>query len=682
MNLFKKVTAGGPGPLLHGADYNYEQWLDRPDILDADFAAMKESGCNVMAVGIFSWSMYEAVEGQYDFSWMDTLLDRLEAAGMKAILASPSGSKPAWMSMAYPEVCRVGVNGIRETHGGRHNHCRSSPIYREKTRAINTLLAKRYKNHPALILWHVSNEYNASRCYCEHCLGAFRDWLKERYGDLDSLNKAWWSTFWSHRITDWNQIYPADSSMNGMMLDWARFTSDQSLDFYLAESKPFREITPNIPITTNFMMPDVGLDYYHWAKHVDIVSWDNYPRWHTDGNDPAIAVKTAFYHDFFRSLKGKPFLLMESTPSNTNWQGVSPLKRPGMHQLASLQAIAHGSDSVQYFQWRQSRGGEEKFHGAVMTHFNSTSTRTFQDVKAVGEALLKLGKFQGSQSKNEVALVYDFHSAWALDMAQLPMSLSKRYQDECIAHYEAFWKQGIGVDIIDGSCQDLKAYKIVVAPMLYLIQGGFAEGLETFVQGGGTLVLTYLSALVNESDLCFLGGAPGPLAKIAGLRVEETDALPEGQNQTINVKLPGSESKTYQVRHYADNIHLEGAQPWAWYGSDFLAGKPALTVNTFGAGKVWYQAARSTGEFLGDFYRNLAYQEKLTRAIPWALPPGISAVKRGEGADEAIFVMNFNPFAVELDLGNWQATNILDGTNWTKCVKMDAYSTGVLKQVY
>lgn len=680
MNLFKKVDTGATGPLLHGADYNYEQWLDRPDILDADFAAMKEAGCNVMTVGIFSWAMYEAAEGQYDFSWMDTLMNRLDAAGMKAILASPSGSKPAWMSLAYPEVCRVGVNGIRETHGGRHNHCRTSPVYREKCVAMNTLLAKRYKDHPALILWHVSNEYNASRCYCEHCLGAFRDWLKARYGDLDSLNKAWWSTFWSHRITAWDQIYPADSSMNGMMLDWARFTSDQSLDFYLAESKPFRDLSPGLPITTNFMMPDVGLDYYQWAKHVDLVSWDNYPRWHTDGNDPATAVKTAFYHDFFRSLKGQPFLLMESTPSNTNWQGVSPLKRPGMHRLASLQALAHGSDSVQYFQWRQSRGGEEKFHGAVMTHFNSTATRTFQDVKSVGEALTKLGTLQGTSTRNEVALVYDFHSAWALDMAQLPQSVSKRYQDECIAHYEAFWKQGIGVDIIDGSCQDLGSYKVVVAPMLYLLQDGFAEHLEDFARKGGTLVLTYLTGLVNDSDLCFLGGAPGPLAKAAGLRVEETDALPEGRTLTMKVELPGTQAKEYQVRHYADHLKPEGAEPCGWYTSDFLADTPALAVNNCGKGKVWYQAARSNETFLYDFYHYLARNLGLSQAMEVTLPPGISAVRRGDGPQAVVFLFNFNPFAASFDLGSFRGMDLLEGQVWKGRIKMEAYQGLVLRE--
>jgi beta-galactosidase len=343
--------------ILHGADYNYEQWLDYPAVLDRDFELMKAANCSVMNVGIFSWAMLEPAEDTFDFDWLDELLDRLAGNGLYAILATPSGAKPAWMSQKYPEIRLVGADGRREPHRLRHNHCRTSPVYRRKVRQINTLLAERYANHPALMMWHVSNEYNSRPCYCDYCLQAFREWLQNHYQSLDALNEAWWTTFWSHRYTDWSQIEPVDPSIHGLMLDWKRFISDQVLDFYLMEIEPLKEITPHIAVTTNFMLPDVGLDYWAFAPHLDLISWDSYPRWHSEADEWRVAVKTAFYHDLHRSYKQKPFLLMESTPSVTNWQGISRPKVPGMHLLSSLQAVAHGANGVGYFQWRQSRGG-------------------------------------------------------------------------------------------------------------------------------------------------------------------------------------------------------------------------------------------------------------------------------------------------------------------------------------
>lgn len=648
------------GRLLHGADYNYEQWLDRPEILDQDFEFMKKAGCNAMTVGIFSWTAYEKREGVYSFEWMDRLLDRLHAAGLSAILSTPTGSKPAWLSAKYPETCRVDVHGRREPHGYRHNHCRSSAVYREKCVEINTLLARRYGAHPALLLWHVNNEYNAGRCYCPACLAAFRAWLRKRYGSLEALNAAWWTSFWSHGFGDWDEIYPADSSIHGLMLDWARFTSDQTIDFYLAETRPLRELTPDIPITTNFQTPDVGLDYFEFAKHVDVVAWNSYPRWHVEGNEVGVAVRTAFFHDLYRSTKDAPFLLMESTPSCTNWQGLSPMKRPNMHALSSLQAVAHGSDSVLYFQWRQSRGGEEKFHGAVVSHLASEDTRTFRGVASVGELLSKLPLVARSPVRPEVAVIYDFQNGWALDLVQLSGNVEKRYQEECVAHYAAFWRRGIQADVVDGSARDFSRYKLVVVPMLYMLRPGIAAALSLYVERGGTLVVTYLSGLVDESDLCFEGGAPGPLAKVLGLHVEETDAVSETRPQSMDYRKPGA-SLSFRAKHYADLLRLEGAEVRGSFERDYLARSPAVTCNSYGAGKAWYLAARTEASFLDVFYGDRCAECSVVPSVPWALPSGVSATVRGEGEGAVTFVLNFNEGEVEIDTGGARYRDALSG---------------------
>lgn len=356
--------------IVHGGDYNPDQWIRNKEIWQEDVRLMKLAHVNSVTLGIFSWSLLEPRENEYHFEWLDEVMDLMHENGIGVILATPSGARPAWLAQKYPEVLRVEENGIRNEYGVRHNHCLTSPVYREKVRKINRLLAERYKDHPALTMWHISNEY-CGECHCELCQNAFREWLKERYHhDLEELNAQWWSGFWSHQVSDWSQISSpksrGENHVTALTLSWRRFVSDSHISFYENEIAPLRELTPDIPITTNFMRLYDGIDYQKFASNLDIVSWDNYPAWET-GDNPATAAETAFVHDVFRSMKnGQPFFMMESTPSQVNWFDVNKLPRPSLQELTAVQAVAHGADSVQYFQWRKSRGSHEKYHGAVV----------------------------------------------------------------------------------------------------------------------------------------------------------------------------------------------------------------------------------------------------------------------------------------------------------------------------
>lgn len=633
--------------LWHGGDYNPDQWLDRPDILDEDFRLFPLAGANAVSVGIFAWTKLEPEDGRYDFGWLDSLMDRLAQAGMKAVLATPSGAKPAWMSQKYPEILRVQADRVRDLHGARHNHCYTSPVYRRKAVELNTRLAERYQNHPALALWHVSNEYGGE-CHCPLCQDAFRHWLQKKYGTLEALNKAWWTTFWSHEYTEWSQVESpspqGETSVHGLNLDWKRFVDHQSLDFFLAESAPLRRITPSVGVTVNMMGTYPVLNYWTWAPHVDVISWDAYPRWHNaEYPDADEGSKFAFYHDINRSLKGgKPWLLMESTPSQVNWQPVNRLKAPGMHRLASLQAVAHGSDSVMYFQWRKGRGASEKFHGAVVDHVGHEHTRTFQEVAQVGRDLKALAPVAGSRVPARAAVIYDWENRWVIDDFQGFNKPDRNYEKAVLGFHRALWRQSVACDVPNQD-QDLTGYRLVAAPWLHMLKPGTADRLKAFVEQGGTLVLTFLSGWVNETDLVVQGGFPGPLRPLAGVWAEELDGLWPGQTNRL---LPGQANDLgltdeYTVTSFCEIIHPEGAEVLATYGDDWYAGRPVLTRNKVGRGEVYYLAAQADQRLTDELMKALVRRAGIQPALA-GLPPGVNAQLRSDGVTETLFVMNFN----------------------------------------
>jgi beta-galactosidase len=666
--------------MLHGADYNPDQWRRTPEVWEEDMRLMKEAGCNAMPLGIFSWASLEPTEGQFDFSWLDTIMDKLAANDAFAVLATPSGSKPAWMSKQYPEVCRVNDKGIRDNHARRHNHCRTSPVYRDKARIINTKLAQRYKDHPALLIWHVSNEYNGEPCHCELCYSAFRTWLRARYNeDLDALNHAWWATFWSHAYSDWDEICPVDDSIHGLMLDWKRFSTDQTIDFFKAESAPLREHTPDVPVTTNFMGFSPTLDYWRFAREVDVVSWDSYPPYHDRPDSLRWAVITSLGHDMQRSFKGKPFMLMECSPSVQNWNPISKLKRPGVHKLEALQCIAHGGDTVQYFQWRKSRGGCEKFHGAVLDHYPIEGTRVFQEVAEVGRTLASLDNVVGSSTPAEVAVLFDFENMWALDQTSGPREKRKDYILTCVSHYTPFWSSGVSCDVVNED-SDLTKYKLLIAPMLYMIRPGVAERIDDFVKSGGVFVTTYLSGIAGESDLCFMNGFPGPLRKVMGIWAEEIDALYDDEKVMIRAE-PGGDAGLdglYESVIFCDIIHSEGAKVLATYDSEFYKGSPAVTVNKHGKGRAYYIASRNDAKFHTDFYGHLIETLGLRQALGGPLPDGVTAQTRTDGEKDYIFVLGFNREPVEINLRGAKYTDGDSGEIISGTLAVPPYSTRVL----
>jgi beta-galactosidase len=511
---------------------------------------------------------------------------------------------------------------------------------------------------------------------------AFHEWLEARYGSISALNQAWWTAFWGHTFSSFEEIGLYDWSISAAIIDYKRFVTARTVDFLQHEIAAVRRHSRDVPVTTNLMGMFPGLDYAKLVRDLDVVSWDSYPAWKHDADDWKVASEVSMIHDLNRSFKRKPFLLMESAPGTQQWHSVPKLKRPGVQRLEALQAVAHGSESVQYFQWRKGRGGCEKFHGAVVDHVGTENTRVFRDVAEIGAMLEKLEPVLGTSVEPEAALIYDWENAWGIEQLSGFNNQAKHYDATCRAHYREFWKRGIAVDVVD-SVADLSSYRLVVAPMLYMLRPGVAERLTEFTKRGGTVVATYLTGIVNESDLCFTGGMPGPLRPLFGIWVEDIDGLYPGE--TVSVVPTGENvlglNGSYAARELCAIVHAEGAEVLARYGSDFHAGNPALTRHRVGAGSAYFVASRNDERFLSDFHEGIATDLALRRAFPGALPEGVTAQRRGDGTREFLFLLNATQCEQRLVAEpGFNARNLLDGRTVHEQLTLEPYGVLVLER--
>jgi len=663
---------------FYGGDYNPEQWTpafgsDEEEVWREDMRLMRQAHVNVATVGVFSWVSLQPDEHTFTFGWLDRVMDLLAENQLFACLATGTAAQPAWLSTAYPDVLPVDEQGVRRGHGERQNYCPTSPDFRRLAQNLARRLAARYSDHPALLVWHVSNEYGPS-CYCERCASRFRAWLQARYGSLEAVNLHWNTTFWSHTYTAWEQIIPpgsrAERSVQGLLLDYRRFLSAMNLECYRGEAEILHTATPGIPVTTNFMGTHKPLDYFSWAPYLDIISYDSYP---SRTMSPA---RVAFRHDLMRGLKaGQSWLLMEQTPSQTQWMPYNPLKRPGVLRLQSYQAVAHGADAVMYFQWRQSRGASEMFHGAVVSHAGHEHTRVFGEVAALGAELASLGDgIVGTRLPTRVAIIFSWPNWWNVEYLPGPSS-ALNYVEDVLMYYQMLWEHNIAVDIIPPD-HELRGYDLVIAPLLNMVSREQAASIERFVEQGGTFVTSYFSGVVDEDARAWLGGYPGPLRRTLGIWVEEFDPLePEMDNHVVvaeGVKLPAG---SYRCDTWCDLLHLEGAIALAHYGEEFYAGRPAITEHAFGKGRAIYVATRPERTLIDALLGMLLDELEITS--PLRTPTGIEVTRREGDGRSYLFVLNHNAGPAQISLP-MPMYDLLTGETRTAMLELPARGVAVL----
>ena len=616
--------------IAFGGDYNPEQWPR--ETWAQDMALMRDAGVSFVTLGVFSWSWLEPAPGEYDFGWLDEAMDLLHEAGVAVDLATATATPPPWLSAAHPEILPVDHDGHTLWPGSRQTWCPSSPVYRDHALALTTQLAQRYHDHPALALWHVSNEYACHNlpCYCDTCAAGFRQWLQARYGDLARLNDAWGTAFWSQRYTAWEQVLPPRRTTTianpTHQLDFARYGSDTLLDFFRAEKAVLAEHSPGVPVTTNFMTLTGfrHLDYHQWAPEQDVVSTDHYVI--DTLADPR--AELAFGADLTRGLAGgRPWLLMEHSTSAVNWQAVNRAKAPGQTIRDSLAHVARGADTIGFFQWRQSRAGAEKFHSAVVPHAGADTAR-FREVCGLGDLARRLGEVRGSTVEADVALLWDYQAGWAANGPAMPSS-ALEYALTGRAVHRVLREQGVTADVVHPGA-DLSGYRVIVVPTLYLVSDEHAAAVAAAAEAGAQVLVTFFSGISDPDDHVRLGGYPGAFRDLLGVRVEELYPLLEGESVGLS---DGSRATLW-----SEDLQAVDAEVLTTYADGPLAGQPAVTRRTTGAGGAWYLSTLPGDEALAPLLTRVLDAAGVRPAAE--VPAGVDAVRRRGEAGSWLFLLN------------------------------------------
>jgi beta-galactosidase len=665
------TLSGGADSLIYGGDYNPEQWPE--EVWIEDVRLMRQANVDRVSLGVFCWSKLEPEPGRCDFGWLDRVFDLLHANGVAVNLATPTAAPPAWLTRLHPEILPVTAEGVRLRAGSRRHICPHAPAYREAADRVTRALAEHLRDHPALALWHVDNEIGCHivECYCDLSRAAFRAWLMRRYGTLGALNEAWGTAVWSQRYGNWEEIEPphplATFANPGHDVDWRRFWSDSWIESFTAQKAILREVTPAVPVTTNFMGFYKPIDYFALAAVEDIVAQDTY----SDPADPEWMIDTAMIGDLMRSLGGgRPWLLMEQALAYTTWLDVNATKRPGVMRLGSYQAVARGADGVMCFQWRSAPAGAE-MHMVGMVSHAGTDNRQWREAVSLGEELKRLSEICGSRARAKVAILFDWANWWALDCEGKP-SAQIHQMPQVRALYSALFALGHTVDFALPA-SDLSSYSLVIAPNLYLMDAAAAENLRSYTEAGGTLLMSFFSGLVDQNLHMRLGPCPVRFTDLLGLEIEEV--APLAAHMTNNIQT--ADGRSFDCRLWADVVKLEGAQAMATFGADFFKDRPAVTVHAFGKGSAMYMATMPDHDGIAWVVGKASEAAGLTPE-PGACA-SVEIVRRSNGAQSWLFLLNHSDEGVEVPLDR-PGVELISGRRVERSVRVAPVDVAIVRQ--
>lgn len=662
--------------ILVGADYYPEHWPR--ERWETDAKLMKQAGFNVVRLAEFAWIWMEPAEGQYEFAWLDEVLDLLAQYDIHAIICTPTAVMPAWVPIKYPDVMAMKADGTRIIWGGRKNNCFSTGTYRLLSERITRAMAEHFADNPTVIGWQTDNEFGGTDCRCNICRAEFQDWLRKKYGTLDELNQAWGNHFWGLNVTTWGEItIPGNRigqwaiSNPSASLDWKRFTSWLNVRFQRNQVNIIREICPNHFVTHNLMGFHTGINYYDFAKDLDFVSFDNYPIW--GSSRPEILYRSATIGDLMRGIKAKNYLIMEQTAGPHGWSTFGRNPRPGEIRLFCHQQLAHGADGQIWFRWRSCTAGREQYWHGLLGH-DGKPLRRYNEAAQLASEYRKLDKYlQGTTLGPDVAIIYDYDTIWALQIQ--PSYRGNDYHTVMRRYYDALFRAGVNVDFIPPKA-DLSKYKLVLAPDLYVLPDCLANKLNEFVHAGGILLADCRTGVKDENNLCHKRTLPGLLSSMLGIKIEEYSAVPSD----AKYKVTGTDDfpSSFTATKYVDWLTPENAKALAAYEEQWhLEPFAAVTKNTYGKGKGWY---------VGTIFEEDAFYDQLIEKLlqdadiePLVKPPlGVEvSIRQGNGR-KFLFVINHTeqPQTVNVPKGKLE---LLSGKKTKNTITLKKFDVAVIK---
>jgi len=620
-----------------GVDYYPEHWPE--ERWETDAKLMRDMGVQVVRMAEFSWHKMEPVEGSFDFEWLDRIIALMGSYGIKTVLGTPTAAPPAWLVNRYPEILPVDRNGIVHGFGGRHHDCQSNELYREKCSIIVTKMAEHFKDNPGVIGWQPDNELGNSHddfCTCNSCRSAFQKWLAGKYGNVERLNRAWGTAFWSQEYNDFSEVFTPRVTATGenpsQMLDWRCFHSDLILDFFKNQANIIRKICPNHFITHNYMGFSDTVDYYDLGELLDFVSHDQYPSgyWFKDGMCPPAELAATL--DIIRSYKDKTFWIMEQQAGITGWGEMGRLPKPGQISMWALQSVAHGADAIVFFRWRSCALGTEQYWHGILPH-SGIPGRTYNELtETVKKVLPVMDEISGAMPANDIGIVYSFRQEYAFRTQKHNPKLE--YIKNVNNYYRALYNRNIGCDYLENSGTFSK-YRVIIAPLQYLMNPELENKYTEYVNSGGTLILTMRTGVKDEDNIVMTDmPLPGRLSEVTGCSVYEYDSLNE---RRVKVSM-GKEDDLYATV-WADLVTPDSdTETLAYYADSFYKGVSCVTRHKYGRGTCYYVGTEPDDELMklimDDVLKTARIEEK------YEADAGIEITERVKGENTYIFAIN------------------------------------------